>query len=66
MVTKLDRLARSLPDARAIADQLTARQISLSRGGLVYDPTDAVVRLLFNVPAMVAGSDLIRLRTREA
>jgi DNA invertase Pin-like site-specific DNA recombinase len=27
VVTKLDRLARSLPDARAIADELTTRQI---------------------------------------
>jgi len=26
VVTKLDRLARSLPDARAIADELTTRQ----------------------------------------
>ena len=68
VVTKLDRLARSLPDARAIADELTARQISLSLGGSVYDPTDAVGRLLFNVLAMVAEfeSDLIRLRTVEA
>ena len=67
VVTKLDRLARSMPDARAIADELTARQISLSLGGTVYDPTDAVGRLLFNVLAMVAEfeSDLIRLRTRE-
>jgi len=67
VVTKLDRLARSLPDARAIADELTTRQISLSLGGSVYDPTDAVGRLLFNVLAMVAKfeSDLIRLRTRE-
>jgi DNA invertase Pin-like site-specific DNA recombinase len=67
VVTKLDRLARSLPDARAIADELTTRQISLSLGGSVYDPTDAVGRLLFNVLAMVAEfeSDLIRLRTRE-
>jgi hypothetical protein len=32
-VTKLDRLARSLPDARAIADELTARHVSLSLGG---------------------------------
>jgi DNA invertase Pin-like site-specific DNA recombinase len=39
VVTKLDRLARSLPDARAIADELTTRQISLSLGGSVYDPT---------------------------
>jgi len=67
VVTKLDRLARSLPDARAIADELTARQISLSLGGSVYDPTDAVGRLLFIVLAMVAEfeTDLIRLRTRE-
>ena len=51
----------------AIADELTSRQISLSLGGSVYDPTDAVGRLLFNVLAMVAEfeSDLIRLRTRE-
>jgi DNA invertase Pin-like site-specific DNA recombinase len=67
VVTKLDRLAKSLPDARAIADELTARQISLSVGGSVNDPTDAVGRLLFNVLAMVAEfeSDLIRLRTVE-
>ncbi len=66
-MTKLDRLARSLPDARAIADELTARQVRLSLGGSVYDPNDAVGRLLFNVLAMVAEfeSDLIRLRTRE-
>jgi len=54
VVSKLDRLARSLPDARAIADELTTRQISLSLGGSAYDPTDAVGRLLFNVLAMVA------------
>ena len=67
MVTKLDRLARSLPDARAIADELTARGVALKLGGSVYDPNDAVGRLLFNVLAMVAEfeADLIRLRTRE-
>ncbi len=67
VVTKLDRLARSLPDARAIADELTVRQVRLNLGGSVYDPTDAVGRLLFNVLAMVAEfeSDLIRLPTRE-
>jgi len=66
-VTKLYRLARSLPDARAIADELTVRQVRLNLGGSLYDPTDAVGRLLFNVLAMVAEfeSDLIRLRTRE-
>src|SRR4051794_14293502 len=66
VVTKLDRLARSLPDARAIADELTVRQVRLSIGGAVYDPTDPVGRLLFNVLAMVAEfeADLIRLGTR--
>ena len=54
VVTKLDRLARSLPDARAIADELTVRQVRLNLGGSVYDPTDPVGRLLFNVLAMVA------------
>jgi DNA invertase Pin-like site-specific DNA recombinase len=65
VVTKLDRLAWSLPDARAIADELTVRQVRLNLGGSVYDPTDPVGRLLFNVLAMVAESDLIRLSTRE-
>jgi DNA invertase Pin-like site-specific DNA recombinase len=66
VVTKLDRLARSLPDARAIADELTAGQVRLNLDGSVYDPTD-VGPLLFNVLAMVAEfeSDLIRLRTKE-
>jgi DNA invertase Pin-like site-specific DNA recombinase len=65
VVTKLDRLARSLPDARAIAEELTAQHVRLSLGGSVYDPHDAVGRLLFNVLAMVAEfeADLIRLRT---
>jgi len=67
VVTKLDRLARSLPDARAIADELTARQVRLNLGGSVHDPTDPVGRLLFNALAMVAEfeADLIRMRTRE-
>lgn len=67
VVTKLDRLARSLPDARDIVDELTSRQVKLSLGCSVHDPTDPVGRLLFNVLAMVAEfeSDLIRMRTRE-
>ena len=68
VVTKLDRLARSLPDARAIADELTARAGQAEPGGSVYDPTDPVGRLLFNVLAMVAEfeADLItRLRSRR-
>ncbi len=67
VVTKLDRLARSLPDARNIADELTNREVKLNLGGAVYDPTDPVGKLLFNVLAMVAEfeTDLIRMRTRE-
>jgi DNA invertase Pin-like site-specific DNA recombinase/predicted RNase H-like HicB family nuclease len=68
VVTKLDRLARSLPDAREILEDLTRREVKLSIGGSVHDPTDPVGRLLFNVLAMVAEfeSDVIRLRTRRA
>ncbi len=67
VVTKLDRLARSLPDARDIVAELTAREVKLSLGGSVHDPTDPVGRLLFNVLAMVTEfeSDLIKMRTRE-
>jgi len=65
VVTKLDRLARSLPDARDIVEELTARGVRLQLGGSVHDPTAPVGRLLFNVLAMVAESDLIKARTRE-
>ena len=67
MVSKLDRLARSLPDARDISAELSERGVSLQLGASVHDPTDPVGRLLFNVLDMVAEfeSDLIRARTRE-
>ncbi len=67
VVTKLDRLARSVPDARDIADELTRKEVKLSIGGSVHDPTDPVGKLLFNALAMVAEFevDLSRLRTRE-
>jgi DNA invertase Pin-like site-specific DNA recombinase len=67
VVTKLDRLARSLTDARDIADELTNRDVKLSLGGSVHDPADPIGRLLFNMLAMVAEfeSDLLRMRTRE-
>jgi DNA invertase Pin-like site-specific DNA recombinase len=54
VVTKLDRLARSLPDARDILDELTKRNVKLSLGGSIHDSADPVGRLLFNVLAMVA------------
>lgn len=67
VVTKLDRLARSIRDARDIADDLAARGVRLNLGGSIHDPTDPIGRLLFNVLAMIAEfeADLIRMRTRE-
>jgi DNA invertase Pin-like site-specific DNA recombinase len=67
VVTKLDRLARSVPDARDIVDELTKRGVKLQLAGSVHDPNDPIGKLLFNVLAMVAEfeSDLIRSRTRE-
>jgi DNA invertase Pin-like site-specific DNA recombinase len=62
-VSKLDRLARSLPDARAIADHLTRRHLELYLGGSMHDPTDPVGRLLFNV---LASGRRIRSRSSYA
>ncbi|AAZ37988.1 recombinase family protein [Pseudomonas savastanoi pv. phaseolicola] len=67
VVSKLDRLARSVPDARDIADALIARGIKLALGSSVYDPTDPMGKMFFNILATFAEfeADLIRLRTRE-
>lgn len=67
VVPKLDRLARSVPDARDIADALSARDVKLALGRSVYDPGDPMGKMFFNVLATFAEfeADLIRLRTRE-
>src|ERR1700736_435794 len=67
VVPKLDRLARSVPDARDIGDGLAARGIKLSLGGQVYDPTDPMGKMFFNILATFAefDVDLLRMRTRE-
>lgn len=67
MVTRLDRLARSVPDARDLVDELTRKGVRLRIGDSVHDPADPTGRLLFNALAMVAEfeADLIRARTRE-
>jgi DNA invertase Pin-like site-specific DNA recombinase len=67
VVPKLDRLARSVPDARAIGDSLVARGVKLSLGGAVYDPTDPMGKMFFNILATFAEFevDLLRMRTRE-
>jgi DNA invertase Pin-like site-specific DNA recombinase len=66
-VPKLDRLARSVPDARHIGDSLVARGIKLSLGGAIYDPADPLGKMFFNILATFAEFevDLLRLRTRE-
>jgi len=67
VVPKLDRLARSVPDARAIGDQLAERGVKLQIGSSVHDPTDPMGKLFFNILATFAEfeADLIRMRTRE-
>ena len=67
VVPKLDRLARSVPDARAIGDDLAARGIKLSLGGQLYDPEDPMGKMFFNILATFAEFevDLLRMRTRE-
>jgi DNA invertase Pin-like site-specific DNA recombinase len=67
VVPKLDRLARSVPDARAIADQLERKGVKLALGSSIYDPADPMGKMFFNILATFAEfeSDLIRMRTRE-
>ncbi len=64
---KLDWLARSVPDARAIADRLRERGVKLALGRALYDPGDPMGKMFFNILATFAEfeADLIRMRTRE-
>ncbi len=67
VVPKLDRLARSVPDARDIGDTLVARGVRLSLGGAIYDPADPMSKMFFNMLAVFAEfeADLLKMRTRE-
>src|SRR5699024_3935542 len=67
VVTKLDRLARSVRDAHEITVEVASRDVKLSIAGWVYDPTDHSGKLLFDVLGMVAevGADRISVRSRE-
>ncbi|MEV2226835.1 recombinase family protein [Nocardia vinacea] len=66
-VSKLDRLARSVPDAREIGDSLAARGVQLALGPSVYDPADPMGKMFFNILATFAEFevDLLKMRTRE-
>ena len=67
VVPKLDRLVRSVPDARSIADELEKRGVKLALGASVHDPADPMGKMFFNIVATFAEfeADLIRMRTRE-
>ena len=67
VVPKLDRLARSVPDARAIADQLEKKGVKLALGASVYDPSDPMGKMFFNILATFAEfeADLIRFASRR-
>jgi DNA invertase Pin-like site-specific DNA recombinase len=67
VVPKLDRLARSVPDARDIGDTLVTRGVRLSLGGTLYDPADPMSKMFFNMLAVLAEfeADLLKMRTRE-
>jgi DNA invertase Pin-like site-specific DNA recombinase len=66
VVPKLDRLARSIPDARAIGDSLAARGVRLSLGGTVYDPADPMGKCLFNILATFDEFEVDLLRMRPS
>ena len=66
-VTKLDRLARSVPDALDILGQLSARGVRFALGGSTYDWNDPFARMFLSILAVIAEfeANLIRQRTRE-
>ena len=66
-VTRLARLARSVPDALAILTQLSDRGVRFALGGSAYDWHDPVARMFLQILAVIAEFEaaLIRQRTRE-
>ena len=66
-VTKLDRLARSVPDALGILSQLSDRGVKFALGGSVYDWDDPFARMFLTILATIAEFEgaLIRQRTRD-
>jgi len=67
IVPRLDRFARSVPDARSLADLIIRRGARLQIGSTVYDPADPFGKMFFNILASFAEfeADIIRLRTIE-
>jgi len=67
VVTKLDRLGRSLRDLLDIADEIRTKGAALTVGRTTYDPSDPVGAMLFQVLGMAAEFEVAmnRERTRE-
>lgn len=64
---KLDRLARSVPDARDIITDLSKRGVRFQLGPSVYDWNDPMAKMFVQMLAVFAEfeADLIKMRTRE-
>jgi DNA invertase Pin-like site-specific DNA recombinase len=54
-------------EARAIGDSLVVRSIRLQLGPMIYDPTDPMGKMFFNILATFAEFEVdhFRMRTRE-
>ncbi len=67
VVTKLDRLGRSVTDINAIVTELDMKGARLIYGGQVYSPGDPSSKMFFTVLGAMAEfeSALTRARTRE-
>lgn len=67
VVTKLDRLARSIRDFQDIADELRSKGVTLVLGKEAYDPDNALGDMMFKILAVFAEFErnLISQRTKE-
>jgi DNA invertase Pin-like site-specific DNA recombinase len=61
-VTKLDRLARSVPNALDILGQLSARGVRFALGASCYDWDDPFARMFLQILAVVAEFSVISIR----
>ncbi|GAA4036875.1 hypothetical protein GCM10023063_22260 [Arthrobacter methylotrophus] len=66
-MAKLDTLARSVTDARDIAEHLVRNGVKLSIGRQTYDPTALMGKMFFDILPTFAEFevDRLRVRTRE-
>lgn len=67
VVTKLDRLSRSLIDSNRIAERVAGSGASLQIGSSVHDPSTPMGRFFFNILALFAEfeADVASQRTKE-